>query len=160
MEPIEVQLEGIPPCLWCGDPVTSPSMDGPLVCGNCDCGVNKETHQKWTATEYDARRKHFSDSIEKYLKLHNERKAEAELKGPPTPAYLVGVSPDRWELRDALPLLPEKPPEPGWVVMVNRQHRYVFAAGSREACEAAARLQHRFINGSVGFMSLAKEIWL
>jgi len=29
---LEVEYEGDPPCLWCGEPVPSPgSMDGPLV---------------------------------------------------------------------------------------------------------------------------------
>lgn len=34
--PLRVEHEGPPPCLWCGEPVTNPSMDGPLVCGPCD----------------------------------------------------------------------------------------------------------------------------
>lgn len=34
--PLSVEHEGPPPCLYCGEPVTRPSMDGPLVCGPCD----------------------------------------------------------------------------------------------------------------------------
>lgn len=48
--PLEVEIEAPPPCLFCGEPVTSPSMDGPLVCGSCDCGCNRDG-SKWTAEE-------------------------------------------------------------------------------------------------------------
>lgn len=34
--PLQLSHEGPPPCLYCGEPVLRPSMDGPLVCGPCD----------------------------------------------------------------------------------------------------------------------------
>ena len=41
-KPLEVEYDGDPPCLFCNEPVTSPSTDGPLICGACDCGMNKD----------------------------------------------------------------------------------------------------------------------
>lgn len=35
--PLRVVHEGVPPCLYCGEPVIRMSTDGPLVCGPCDC---------------------------------------------------------------------------------------------------------------------------
>lgn len=45
--PLEVEIEEPPPCLFCGIPVMHPSMDGPLVCGACDCGHNSDG-SRWT----------------------------------------------------------------------------------------------------------------
>jgi hypothetical protein len=55
--PLKIVYEGVPPCLWCGDPVSQPSMDGPLVCALCDCGLvsDAEGVRKWTASEYQQR---------------------------------------------------------------------------------------------------------
>lgn len=38
-EPLKVTYTGVPPCLWCDEPVVEPSADGPLVCGRCDMGL-------------------------------------------------------------------------------------------------------------------------
>ncbi len=43
--------EGQPECLFCGEPVTEPSADGPGVCGWCDCGCHRNG-TKWTYQEY------------------------------------------------------------------------------------------------------------
>ena len=60
---VTVEYEGIPPCLWCGEPVKSPSMDGPLVCPLCDMGRNKDG-SKWTQGQYDEKRAHFVKVVE------------------------------------------------------------------------------------------------
>lgn len=62
---LQVELDGTPPCLWCGDLVTSPSMDGPLICGACDCGRNKDG-SKWTAEQYAERCRHRAAMMAKY----------------------------------------------------------------------------------------------
>lgn len=64
--PIKINIEGVPPCLWCGEPVVSPSMDGPLVCALCDMGMN-EDGTKWTPEQYQEKLKHFNDQILKYV---------------------------------------------------------------------------------------------
>jgi len=62
---IVVKIAGTPPCFWCGVPVTRPSMDGPLVCGSCDCGRNKDG-SRWTSVQYGTNKQHFVDAIAKY----------------------------------------------------------------------------------------------
>jgi uncharacterized Zn finger protein (UPF0148 family) len=65
---LEVEYEGAPPCLWCGTPVTEPSMDGPLVCGWCDMGVTRcedGSVRKWDQREHAERREHFQHAIER-----------------------------------------------------------------------------------------------
>jgi hypothetical protein len=42
---VEVE-EDPPPCIYCGTSVTGPSMDGPLVCAECDCGRIRGTDGK------------------------------------------------------------------------------------------------------------------
>jgi len=69
---IEIEIEGIPPCLWCGIPVTDPSMDGPLVCGWCDCGNNRDG-SPWTPEQYKVRAIHFRTKIEEYVALQAKR---------------------------------------------------------------------------------------
>lgn len=157
-EAIEVQLEGPPPCLWCGDPVLSPSCDGPMVCAPCDMGRNKDG-SVWAAEGRSERREHFRSEIKKYRMLHAERKAAIELAGPPLPAYLVELKQGRWELRDTLPLLPEKgvPATPGWVIIQNEPAFKTYAAGSKIACEAAARLQHRYIAATCPVFKIDKN---
>lgn len=49
--PCKVSYVGIPPCLWCDEPVDSPSMDGPLVCSACDMGNNRDG-SKWSASDH------------------------------------------------------------------------------------------------------------
>lgn len=63
--PIRVEIKGVPPCLWCGVPVTEPSADGPLVCPHCDMGVNKDG-TRWTNADYMERREQFKRSVEEY----------------------------------------------------------------------------------------------
>ena len=40
-----------PECLYCGKKNFEPSMDGPLVCGLCDMGIN-EDGSKWTVAQW------------------------------------------------------------------------------------------------------------
>jgi len=63
--PLEVQIDGVPPCLFCGVPVESPSMNGPLVCGPCDMGCNPDG-SRWTAEQHDERQRHLAETIERY----------------------------------------------------------------------------------------------
>lgn len=58
-----VEYDGDPPCLYCNEPVTSPSMDGPLVCPWCDMGKNKDG-TKWTWQENKARHDNFAKRIQ------------------------------------------------------------------------------------------------
>ena len=46
MPPMRVDYTGTPPCLWCGEPVWSPSMDGPLVCPPCDMNPPTRENQE------------------------------------------------------------------------------------------------------------------
>jgi hypothetical protein len=62
---IRVEIEGIPPCFYCGEPVTDPSCDGPLVCPMCDMGLNPDG-TKWSLRDHYKRVKHFKECIEKY----------------------------------------------------------------------------------------------
>ena len=62
---LEVEIEGVPPCLFCGDPVGSPSMDGPLVCGSCDCGRNRDG-SCWTEEQAEARYAHRRSKVAEY----------------------------------------------------------------------------------------------
>lgn len=50
LKPIEVEYDYPPPCLFCDQPVTSPSTDGPLVCSHCDCGCNVDG-SPWTSEQ-------------------------------------------------------------------------------------------------------------
>lgn len=54
---IEIEIAGVPPCMFCGMPVTLPSMDGPLVCGPCDCGCNPDG-TPWTPDQARVRQAH------------------------------------------------------------------------------------------------------
>lgn len=65
---IQVKIKGVPPCLWCGEPVLHESMDGPLVCPACDCGNNKDG-SKWSTEEYQKHRAHLLASVAKYREL-------------------------------------------------------------------------------------------
>lgn len=64
--PIEVEIEGVPPCLFCNEPVTRPSTDGPLVCPTCDMGANKDGTY-WTKEQGEEKHKHFQAQILKYV---------------------------------------------------------------------------------------------
>ncbi len=102
---LEVEIEGVPPCLFCGDPVTSPSMDGPLVCGRCDCGRNPDG-SRWTEEQAEVRYAHRRSKVAEYRSAMIDRRiAEAKdliakmTKGPwnvretyiETPACVVDV---------------------------------------------------------------------
>ena len=63
--PIEVEIDGVPPCLFCGEPVARPSTDGPLVCGACDCGRNRDG-SKWTEEQAEARYAHWRAMVAEY----------------------------------------------------------------------------------------------
>ena len=69
---IEIEIEGVPPCLFCGEPVSRPSMDGPLVCGACDCGSNRDG-SKWTSAQSDARWQHRLEQVAKYREVAAHR---------------------------------------------------------------------------------------
>jgi hypothetical protein len=62
---IEVEIEGTPKCLWCEEPVLSPSMDGPLVCGSCDMG-RLHDGTKWSPADYERLRLNFYRRIAEY----------------------------------------------------------------------------------------------
>jgi len=74
---LEVDYEGNPPCLWCGEPVPPPgSMDGPLVCGACDSGVTQDadgSYRKWTDAEYRERWQHRKRALEEIIKANEAR---------------------------------------------------------------------------------------
>ena len=63
--PIEVEIEGPPPCLFCGTPVIEPSMNGPLVCGPCDMGRNPDG-SRWTHAQARARNEHCRVEVARY----------------------------------------------------------------------------------------------
>jgi hypothetical protein len=63
--PLEVEIEGAPPCLFCGESVYHPSTAGPLVCSSCDCGRNRDG-SSWTAAQSRARHAHFRAKIDGY----------------------------------------------------------------------------------------------
>lgn len=65
----EVEYEGIPPCLYCDKPVTSPSTDGPLVCPTCDMGCN-ENGKKWTIEENKQMHINFANKIKDMKKVN------------------------------------------------------------------------------------------
>ncbi len=65
--PLRVDHEGPPPCLWCGEPVLSPSMDGPLVCGLCDMG---RLGEHWM--NYSARKQHLRYCIDHIIATQPE----------------------------------------------------------------------------------------
>lgn len=65
-EPLKVEIEGVPPCLYCAEPVHSPSCDGPLVCALCDMGSNRDG-SKWTEEQSEERHAHFRKVIAEYL---------------------------------------------------------------------------------------------
>lgn len=72
--PLEVELEPPPPCLYCGEPVLHPSMDGPLVCACCDCGTNRDG-TKWTYAQCAERYEHRRAKVDEY----RERAAAKEI---------------------------------------------------------------------------------
>lgn len=59
-----VEYEGDPPCLFCNQPVPyeDRGADGPLVCGWCDCGCNRNG-KEWTPEENNARHANFARRI-------------------------------------------------------------------------------------------------
>ncbi len=75
--PIEVEIEGIwPPCLFCSEPVLRPSTDGPLVCGACDCGRNRDG-SRWTEAQGAQRWAHRRAQIQIYRTAWETKMAEA-----------------------------------------------------------------------------------
>src|SRR5579872_601296 len=72
--PLEVKIEEPPPCLFCGESVTCPSMDGPLVCGSCDCGRNRDG-SRWTDEEGERAWSHCRAQIAKYREASVKRLA-------------------------------------------------------------------------------------
>jgi hypothetical protein len=57
-----VEIEDPPPCLFCGEPVDSPSSDGPLVCAWCDLGMRRDG-AKWTQEEAEQAWEHRRHAI-------------------------------------------------------------------------------------------------
>ena len=70
--PLAIELDAPPPCLFCGDPVVYPSTDGPLVCGLCDCGSNRDG-SKWTEAQAIERWLHRGEQIAKYREASADR---------------------------------------------------------------------------------------
>ena len=87
--PIEVDVDGVPPCLFCGEPVTSPSMGGPLVCGACD-GERNHDGTRWTGAQALERYSHRRDKIAKYQGLMTDRRMRA------VDGLLAKMSPFPW----------------------------------------------------------------
>lgn len=73
--PLEIEIEGPPPCLFCGKLVHEPSMNGPLVCPSCDCGRNTDG-SRWTNSEAHERHAHYAAAIAAYRTM-------IEAKRPP-----------------------------------------------------------------------------
>lgn len=63
--PLKVVLPDPPPCLFCDQPVLSPSTDGPLVCPTCDCGWNADG-SAWTREQSNERHAHFRKKVAEY----------------------------------------------------------------------------------------------
>jgi len=61
--PIEVEIDGVPSCLYCGDSVIHRSMDGPLVCVWCDMGCDRDG-ARWTLERATERYRHFRERVE------------------------------------------------------------------------------------------------
>jgi hypothetical protein len=76
-----------PPCLWCGEPVTDPSMDGPLVCPRCDCGFGSGPDGLMTSAEYKRRQEHFRNAVIAIRKAQTDadRDRVREVGGDPNP---------------------------------------------------------------------------
>lgn len=81
--PLQVEIEGTPPCLFCGEHILLPSMDGPdgpLVCGSCDAGRNRDG-SKWTQRQSKERWEQRSSQVEKYHEAWTARVAMRMPKG-------------------------------------------------------------------------------
>ena len=72
---IQVEIEGPPPCLFCGEPVTRPSMDGPLVCGSCDCGRDRDG-SKWSEAQSEERWAQRRAQVAKYREAFAKKESE------------------------------------------------------------------------------------
>lgn len=73
--PLEVISTFPPPCIWCSKPVFYPSMDGPLVCGPCDCGYDDGPAQAyWSKEKYEQMAKQRSENIARYRAKMEERR--------------------------------------------------------------------------------------
>lgn len=70
--PIEVLIDGVPPCLLCGDPVVHGGTDGPLVCASCACGQSADG-ARWTLEQSEARNAHKLAKIAEYRALEAGR---------------------------------------------------------------------------------------
>jgi hypothetical protein len=75
--PLEIEIEGAPPCLFCGETVDRPSTDGPLVCAWCDCGRNRDG-SKWSLDQATERYDHRRERIAKYRDEAADRAAAKE----------------------------------------------------------------------------------
>jgi hypothetical protein len=57
---IPQHLIGKMPCMWCGQPVSTPSMDGPGVCPACDTGMKWDSQlgkmRQWQYTDQEYKR--------------------------------------------------------------------------------------------------------
>jgi hypothetical protein len=57
---IPEHLVGKIPCMWCGQVVITPSMDGPGVCCMCDTGMKWDRQlgkmRKWTVNDLEYKR--------------------------------------------------------------------------------------------------------
>jgi hypothetical protein len=77
-----------PPCLWCGESVVEPSMDGPLVCGRCDAGFGSGDDGKMTSYEHRYRQEHIRRAVAeiRLAQTDEDRAAIQEAGGDPEPA--------------------------------------------------------------------------
>ena len=46
-----VEYDETAPCKICKEPVENASMGGTDICPACDCGLHRDTHEKWTLYE-------------------------------------------------------------------------------------------------------------
>lgn len=72
---VTLVYKGVPPCLYCGELVYSPSMDGPLVCPECDIGIGWSDDDGRVGQE---RRAHFKRVIEEARRSVYEKLARIE----------------------------------------------------------------------------------
>jgi len=69
MPPVTLEVpEDTPPCMYCRTPVASPSMNGPLVCVNCDLGRIQEGdgYRKMVLADYG----HWGKARDAYIKKY------------------------------------------------------------------------------------------
>jgi hypothetical protein len=68
---VTLNIEGIPPCLYCDQPVVAVSTSDPLICVNCALGRNADGSW-WSAEDISKRHEHFDETINKLRRTSQE----------------------------------------------------------------------------------------